>query len=429
MKSAVSLILYANLIIVLIVGNCKAQQQNWTHFRGDNLNGISYDPKVPVHWNDSTNILWKTDLKGKGWSSPVVYGNQIWLTTASADGKEMKGFCLDFSSGKEIFSILLFTPEKLQRKHAINTWATPTPCIENGFVYMNFGTFGTACINTSDGELVWKRTDLNCEHVQGPGSSLILYKNLLIVHCEGTDFQYIVGLDKATGKTVWRTDRARELYDPLPPIGKKAYTTPIIINVKGRDLLISNGSAVCNAFDPLTGKEIWRIVQGEDSTIAMPFWEDGVVYFISSFVTPTEGDKYAELFAVNPDGHGDIAATNILWRKKLPILQLLTPLLKDGIIYMVDTENSLLFLDARNGKTLFSEKLNTKYNSSPVYSGGYIFFTSVKGETLIIKPGTELEIVRKNSLPGQVYATPAFVRNSILMRTDSQLYRIGTQQD
>ena len=166
--------------------------------------------------------------------------------------------------------------------------------------------------------------------------------------------------------------------------------------------MISNGAAVCIAYDPETGKEIWRIVQGEDSTIAMPSEEDGIIYFYTSFVTPPGGKPYAELLAVDPDGKGDIAASNILWRARFPVLQLLTPLVKDGLIYTVDSEGTLLCMDAKTGETVWSEKLKGKYNSSPVYIAGHIYFNSIRGETLVIKEGKELEILARNSLDGEI---------------------------
>lgn len=412
-------------VVILGIQPAKSQQINWTHFRGNNLSGISSDVQAPVIWKDSTNVIWKTDIQGKGWSSPVVFDGQIWVTSASESGKEMSGICLDFDSGKLIYKLNLFQPDSAYPKHSINTYATPTPCIEEGFVYLHFGTYGTACVNTSNGKVVWKRTDLNCDHVQGPGSSPVLYKDLLILHIEGIDVQYLIALNKKTGETVWKTDRPADLNEPLLPIGRKAYITPVIVNVNGKDLIISNGSAVCIAYDPETGKEVWRIVQGEDSTIAMPLAENGIVYFYTSFVTPPDGDKYAELLAVNPDGVGNIDKSNVLWRFKSPILQLLTPLIKDGLIYTIDTRNVFYCLDAKTGQVVYSQKLKQKYNSSPIYAGGNIYFTSVKGETMVLKEGNQFQVVAENKLSGEVYATPAFLRNSILIRTDSQLYRIG----
>ncbi len=412
------------IISLLFSVAVQAQLQNWTHFRGLNLNAISESANPPTTWSETNNIRWKTDLDGKGWSSPVVLDNQIWLTSATDDGKKMNGLCLDFNTGKVLFNILLFTPDSVQAKHSINTYATPTPCLEKGFAYLHFGTFGTACVSTADGKIVWKRTDLNCNHVQGPGSSPIIYKGLLILHLEGVDEQYIVALDKRTGKTVWKTERPAKVYEPLAPIGKKAYITPIIVNVNGKNQLISNGSAICQALDPETGKEIWHVIQGTDSTIAMPVYENGLVYFIPRFVDSPTGEKYTEIIAVNPDGKGDIAQSNIVWRHKIPVLQLLTPVVKNGLIYMVDTQNNLLCLDAKTGKDVYTQKMKTKHYASPVYANGMIYFVSGKGETTVLKAGKNLNIVTENKLPGEVFATPAILRNQILLRTDKSLYCI-----
>jgi outer membrane protein assembly factor BamB len=347
------------------------------------------------------------------------------VTTATDDGKQLYAVCTDFETGEVIYDIKVFEPDSVYSKHPINSYATPTPCIEKGFVYVHFGQYGTACINTENGSIIWQRTDLKCNHIQGPGSSPIIYKNLLILHLEGSDVQYIVALNKTNGQTVWKTERRKELYDPLEPIGKKAYITPLIVNVKGRNMLISNGSAVCSAYDPETGKEIWWIVWGEDSTIAMPFSENGKVYFYTSYVVPPVGENYAELIAVVPDGQGDIAK-NILWRIKTPVLQLLTPVIRNGLIYTIDSEGNLKCIDSQTGNDIYSEKLRGKFNSSPVYAAGNIYFCSTQGEILVLKEGLEYNIIAKNRLEGEIWATPAILRNSILIRTSKFLYRIGS---
>ena len=416
-------------ILIFLTGIClHSQDTNWSHFRGNNLDGICPGSSLPSKWDESTNILWKVPVNGKGWSSPVVWGNQVWLTTATADGKEMFGICLDKNTGKEIFNLKLFESLTSYSKHDFNTYATPTPCIEEGFVYLHFGTSGTACVKTNDGSVVWKRTDLNCEHIQGPASSPIIYKNMLILHLEGTDVQYIAALDKSTGKTIWKTDRPKELYDKLKPIGKKAYITPIVINVKGRDILISNGSAACIAYDILTGKEIWRFIQGEDSTISMPITEDGVVYFYTGFVTPSEGEQYSELVAIDPSGTGDITSTKyVKWRFKEPVLQLLTPVIKNGLIYTINTKNQLTCMEAETGSPVYTRRMTSKYNSSPVYAGRNIYFTSVAGETTVLREGRKLDIAARNKIDGEVYATPAITGNMILIRTADNLYCIGNK--
>ncbi len=421
--------LFSQFIFIALLGfnwSCQSGSKGgeWTHFRGSDLRGISLDKSAPVSWTERDNIAWKSPMEGRGWSSPVAYNAQVWYTDATRDGKEMFAICTDFNTGENLFNVKVFQPDTLYRKHSINSWATPTPCIEKDYVYVHFGRYGTACLSTMTGEIIWSRTDLQCEHVQGPASSPIIYKDMLILHMEGSDIQYIVALDKSSGETVWKTERPAEIMDKLEWIGKKAYITPLIVKVAGQDLLISNGAAVCIAYDPETGKEVWRIVQGEDSTISMPTEEDGIIYFYTGFVTPPGGDPYAELLAVDPDGQGDIATSNILWRVKSPVLQLLTPLVKDGLLYTIDSEGSMLCLYAKTGETVWSEKLKGKYNSSPVYIAGHIYFNSIQGETLVIKEGRELEIVARNQLDGEIWATPAVVDGAILMRTSKYLYKI-----
>jgi outer membrane protein assembly factor BamB len=417
----------AIILSLLLSVNFSAQDRipEWSHFRGSQLNGISTETEIPVTWNDSTNIAWKTAIPGSGWSSPIVFGEQVWLTTATNGGKEMRALCLNFNTGEILLDRILFSPDTLYRKHSINTYATPTGAVEKGFVYLHFGRYGTACLETKTGQTVWERTDLQCEHIQGPGSSLLIYKDKLIVHMEGSDIQYIVALDKRTGETIWRTDRPKELYDRLDDIGKKAYITPIIMQVNGRDLMISNGSAACIAYDPETGKEVWRIVHGEDSTIAMPTEEMGIVFFYTSFETDQAGEKHAGLLAVDPGGRGDVGETHVLWRIQSPVLQLPTPVVVDGLLYTVDSEGMMLCLDATSGEPVWSKKMKGKFHSSPVYAGGNVYFSSTRGDTYVVKEGREPEIVAENSLEGEIWATPAVTGGAILMRTSKYLYKIA----
>ncbi|MGW8316140.1 MAG: outer membrane protein assembly factor BamB family protein [Bacteroidales bacterium] len=395
----------------------------WTRFRGPDLNGMAEGQGYPVSWDDSTHVEWKVSVPGKGWSSPLVLDAQIWVTTE--ENREMRALCYNWDNGALVHDILVFYPDTLYPKHSVNTYATPTGALEDGRLYVHFGRYGTACLDRETGDILWKRTDLQCEHIQGSGSSLFIYRDKLIVHMEGSDIQYIVALDKKTGKTIWRTERPKEVYDELEPIGKKAYVTPIIIQVNGQDLLISNGSAACIAYDPETGKEVWRIIQGEDSTISMPVSGDGILYFYTSFIV-RDGEKYCELLAVDPDGKGDIGGTHILWRLRSPILQLSTPVLVDGLLYTVDSRSLLSCLDGTTGQTVWSERLRGKYNSSPVFADGLIYLSSTQGRTHVFKAGRHWEPVAENSLEGEIWSTPAFTAGDIVIRTSEFLYKIGT---
>jgi outer membrane protein assembly factor BamB len=421
-KSLLCFFTIAAFLFGSLPGN--SQSENWTHFRGSNMNGIAVTSKVPLIWGDS-DMKWKTEIHDKGWSSPVIYNNQIWVTTAKDDGKELYAVCVDFRTGKIIYDISVFTPDSVFKKHETNSYATPTPCIEKGFVYVHYGSLGTACIRTTNGSIVWKRNDLKCDYMMGPASCPVIYKNLVILHFEGTDAAYIVALDKSNGKLVWRTDRPKEIYAPRPNIGKKAFTTPIIINVKGHDLLISNGSFVTVAYDPATGQEVWRVVRGAESTVAMPFTDKGVVFWFTGFMVADDKSTFCEILAVNPDGKGDITASNILWRKKAEQLQLLTPVIKDGLIYTVDAKNNMMCIDAVTGEEIWSTHVKANFNASPVSLNGNIWFFSVKGEVLVIKAGRKYEVVAQNKMDSGIWATPAFLRNSVIMRTEKYLCRIG----
>jgi outer membrane protein assembly factor BamB len=426
MKFFKILTLYLSIFVLFTPYIATPQQHTWTHFRGNNLDGIAIVNQTPIKWSGDSNIVWKAHIHDKGWSSPVVFNNQIWMTTASENGKKMFAVCLDFHTGETLYDILLFTPDSIFRKHNINSYATPTPCIEENFVYLNFGRYGTACINTNNGKTVWQRTDLEFEDIQGPGSSLMLYKDMLILHCEGIHKQQLIALDKSNGKTVWQKERPKEIYDKLEPIGKKAYVTPLIVHVHGKDQLISNGSAVCIAYDPDTGDEIWRVVGGIDSTISMPFSEDGMVYFHTGFKLDDEGEKYAELLAVDPAGKGDISESHIIWRMQTPILQLLTPVVKDGLIFTIDTKNIMMCIDAKNGDIIWSNRVRGKFNASPVYANGNIYFCSTRGDVLVIKADRSFNIIAQNKFEGEIWATPAILDRNILIRTSKYLYKIGS---
>lgn len=399
--------------------------ENWTHLRGNKLDGHSQSKNAPINWSETSNIVWKTEIRGVAWSSPVVFGDQIWTSSATENGKELFAVCTDFTSGKILKEIVLFKPDSVQHIHPTNSYATSTPCIEDGFVYVHYGTYGTACINTQTFETVWTRTDLNCEHMQGAASSPILYKDLLILHIEGTDVQYLIALDKHNGKTIWKTFRPHEFYKDIEPVYRKAYCTPIVVNVNGKDQLISNGSQLAIAYEPETGKEIWQVFYGDDSTVGMPLSYGGLVYVNSGWMFPKDGVAYCRLLAVDPDGSGDVTKTKVPWEIDLDVPQISTPVIVDSLIYMVHERGMLTCLNAKTGAVVWKEKLKDQFNASVLFSSGNIYLFGLKGKTYIIKPGLTFQLIAENQLEGQVKATPAIVRDQIIFRTDKFLYRIG----
>ncbi len=404
--------------------SCQSQTQNWTHFRGTNMDGHAQVETAPLHWNDSVNVAWKIPVKGLGYSSPVVYGNQIWLTSAAKDGKEFYVFCFDFETGRLLNEQTIFTAEEPQRIHSTNSYATPTPCIEKGRVYVHFGTFGTACINTENFQVVWKRTDMPCDHMQGPASSLILHNDKLIVHLEGTKDPYVAALNKNTGETIWKSVRPAKIYEPLEPVYRKSYQTPIVIDVDGRELLISNAAFMCFAHDVNTGEVIWTIEYGHDSTVSQPLYDNGLVFVNSGWIFEDNKPYFSRQYAVDPKGTGDVTKSHVKWMFEEEVPQIPTPVIVDGRMYMVHDRGMLTCIDAKTAEVIWKHELKGNFNSSPIYAGENLYFINVKGMCTIVKPGNSFQLVAENEISGTVKAVPVFVDNKMILRTDKNLLLI-----
>jgi outer membrane protein assembly factor BamB len=187
---------------LVMIGLTATASENWPQFRGPNGDGHAPAVQLPLTWSETNHVVWKTAIHDLGWSSPVVWDQQIWVTTATEDGKQEFAVCVDRATGKVMHDIKVFDTEKPEHVASVNSYASPTPVIETGRLYVHYGTYGTACLDTRTGAILWTRRDLNCDHHEGPGASPMLHGNLLVFTVDGRDVQYVVALDKATGKTV-----------------------------------------------------------------------------------------------------------------------------------------------------------------------------------------------------------------------------------
>ena len=227
-------------LLGLVLALSSPPKEVWTEFRGPNGTGTVADTMVPTVWSETQAVKWKTPIPGRGWSSPVIWGNQIWMTSATEDGKQMFVYCVDKQTGKVLHQRLLFENATTEPIHETNSYASPTPVIEAGRVVVHFGTYGTACIDTKTFKTIWQRRDLKCQHSVGPGSSPILYNNRVILTFEAIDVQYMIALDMKTGDTVWKTPRSTKL-SQVSAEERKAFSTPIIVQVNNQPMLISAG--------------------------------------------------------------------------------------------------------------------------------------------------------------------------------------------
>jgi outer membrane protein assembly factor BamB len=406
------------LCIVVSLGPCAAlADENWPRFRGPHANGHAGGAGLPATWSESKNVQWKTPIHDLGWSSPVVWGDQIWVTTATADGKVDYAVCVDKNTGKIIHDIKLWenaNPSPLG--NAMNCYASCTPVIEEGRVYVHFGSYGTACLDTATGKILWQRRDLPCEHFRGPGSSPILFENLLIFHMDGYDHQYVVALDKATGETVWKTDRDVD-YGTDNGDTMKAFCTPLVIEAAGKTQLISPTSKATLAYDPRTGKELWRVRYGSFSVAAMPLFDKELLYLNTGF-------GKADLLAVKPDGEGDVTQSHVVWTAKKSIGSKPSQVLVDGLIFNVHDSGVASCLDAKSGDELWSKRLGGEYSAALLYGDGKVYFCSHDGSTTVLKAARDHTELAKNQLDDGFMASPAVTGKALILRTKSALYRI-----
>jgi outer membrane protein assembly factor BamB len=420
---------------VLICGSQFARA-DWPEFRGPWGNGYASAPGntnligLPLHWSETENVKWKTEIPNRGWSTPVILGNDIWLTAATPDGHDFFAICVNKDDGKVRFDLPLFhsdNPEPLGNGSTMNCYATPSAVIEEGRVFVHFGSFGTACLDRKTGKVIWKRNDLPCRHYRGPSSSVVSCGKLLILTMDGADLQYLVALDKKTGKTVWKTDRSVPWNDQIGNVTqmtkegdhRKAHSTPLLVHA-GPDsglMLLSAGAKAAYGYDPLTGKEIWRVQYNDFSAAPRPVFGDGIAYFVS-------GMTKHELLAVRTDETGDVTDTAVKWRLRNHVGVYASPLLVDGLIYTAADESFVSCVDAATGEVVWTERIGGSYAASPVYADGRLYFFSEDGTTTVLKPGRTFESLAKNTLDAGFMASPAVDGKAFFLRTKAALYRI-----
>jgi outer membrane protein assembly factor BamB len=397
----------------------------WPQFRGPDGNGVSTATGLPIAWSETQNVRWKTPIHGRAWSSPVILGRQVWLTTATPDGKQLSALAIDKDTGKIQFDLKLFDVANPQFAHSFNSYASPTPVIEPGRVYVTFGSPGTAAIDTATGKVLWERRDLECNHFRGAGSSPVIFRDLLLMHFDGSDVQYVVALDKRTGKTVWQTKRSVDFQD-LEPNGKikadgdfrKAFSTPTIVMAGNEPVFVSLGSKAAYGYDPMTGKELWRIEEPTSfSSSNRPVAGHGLVFYATGWNT-------GQVLAVKPDGRGDVTSSHVAWRATRGAPKKPSLLVLGDLLMMVNDTGIVTCLDAKTGGELWTARLTDSYSASPIAAEGHVYFFSEDGKATVIEAGRAFKVLAENSLDDGFMASPAVDGKALYLRTRTHLYRI-----
>lgn len=435
------------LLLTCCLGSSFTSAQTWPQFRGPDGNGIAKVQSTPIQFGEKENVRWKTQLPGKAWSSPVLADGVLWATTAIeripteeekiamfedakiearkfkqlaiAKSIDLKLVAIDYANGSLLKTVDLINFEKPDAIHTLNSYASPTPVIDGKNIYCHFGNYGTFCLDRTSYDLVWKRR-LPLQHSVGPGSSPIIYQDSLVLIQDGLERQYVTALDKRTGETIWETDRPE--MDAPSGDQKKAYSTPIAVTDKlGREQLICMASQYMVSYDPKSGDEIWRCYHGKGfSVVPRPVYSDGKVYFSTGFGKP-------ELWAVRIDGKGDVTDTHVAWRVKKSIPAKPSPIVHDGLIYVMADNGVASCLNAETGKEVWKKRIGGDYSASPLLAGGHLYFGSHDGKVTVMQPGTEGNVVAENQLDGQIMASPAAIDDSLVIRTLHAIYRIDAK--
>jgi outer membrane protein assembly factor BamB len=384
--------------------------EDWPEFRGPTAQGHSTERGLPLEWSESRNVMWKARVPGLGWSSPVVAGGRVWVTSAIKEhGGSLRALAFDLETGRELVNAEVFRTKSADPLNAKNSLASPTPIVEGDRVYVHFGADGTAALTTS-GEIVWK-IRLSYESQHGSGGSPVVHGDLLIFSADGSDRAFVIALEKQTGKTRWKTSRRQP--------SDQAYSTPLVIRVGDRDEVVSVGAFRAEAYEPESGKEIWRVGYGDGfSNVPRPVYGHGLVYIATGFQQPS-------LLAVRPDGTGDVTRTHVAWtlRRGAPLTP--SPLLVGDELYIVNDGGIVSCLDATTGETRWQHRLDGNFSASPVFADGRIYFLNEEGVATVILPGKEFRTLATNHLDGATLASMAVSAASIFIRTDTHLYRIG----
>src|SRR5262245_29533757 len=387
-------------------------EKDWPWWRGPGLDGKSRDREVVTKWTPTQNVIWKTPVPGRGHSSPVLWGDRIFLTTADEQEQTQRILAFDRNTGKPLWNVVAHKGGFL-RKYPKNTQASATPACDGERVYAVFINTDGLHVTATDleGKIVWRRQAGAFQSEHGYGSSPVLYKSLVIVNGDSLKGSFQAGLDRATGKVVWKTDRKTT--------GRHGnYATPVIATLAGKPQLIQTGMDEVTGYDPETGKQLWSCTGLSEVTANTAACSDKLVFASGGF-------PEKNLLAIRADGSGDVTRTHVVWKTKSGVTYVPSPLYHDGRLYVVNDGGIATCVAADTGKEVWQERLPGAFSSSPVLVGDLLYVTSEAGKTFVLRTGPKFEVVATNDLADGGFATPAICGGRLYLRTSRFLYCIG----
>jgi outer membrane protein assembly factor BamB len=388
---------------------------DWPQFRGPGGQGISNARNVPLNWSTSSNIVWRADIPGRGWSSPVLHRGRLYVTSAvmSENGKpSLRALCLDAGGGKLLWNTEVFVHTGSTYIHNKNSHASPTPVVEGDRLFVHFGHQGTACLDL-DGKVLWRNTTLKYSPVHGGGGSPILVDEALIFSCDGASDPFVAALNSKTGQVLWKTARS------FSAKKKFSFSTPLLINANERNQVVSPSSGAVCAYDPKDGRELWRVRYAEGySVVPRPVFGHGLLFISTAFDNP-------EVVAIRPDGQGDVTDSHVVWTLAKGAPKTPSMLLVDDELYFVSDGGIASCVDAKTGRVHWSERVGGNYSASPLLADRRIYLQNEEGVGVVLAPGKTFQQLARNSLGERTLASSAVTDGALFIRTEAHLYRIG----
>ncbi len=413
------------LTVGLLLGVCPSGwAEDWTEFRGATGQGVSGAVGLPVEWGAKKQVVWKVVVPGSGWSSPVVAGERIYLTSAVPKGSERPGadrglgvMALDAADGKVVWQKTLFVQKDSEapKIHQKNSHASPTPIVEAGRVYAHFGHMGTACVDAESGDVIWMTREHGYAPVHGNGGSPVIAGDLLIFNADAAQDPAVIALEKETGKLRWKVKRVSEAKR------KFSFCTPLLIEVGGVKQLITPGSGVVQALNPETGEEIWRVGYDQGySVVPRPVFAEGLLYVCTGYDKPG-------LLAIRVDAEakGDVTKSHLAWRLDKFVPHNPSPVVVGGELYCLADNGVLSCVDAKSGKVHYQERCTGPASSSILAADGKLFLLDERGQGCVVEAGTRFKLLATNAMDERCLASYAVVGKDLLLRTAEHLYRLG----
>jgi outer membrane protein assembly factor BamB len=419
------------LCITAMAGLClcltalpEVSAQNWPQFRGPASQGITQETGLPVQWSATSNVIWKTTLPGPGHSSPIVWGDRIFLTAfrserisnayaarflLSARG-QLVVLALDKTSGKILWERPVKAPS-IEALHPTNSPASPTPVTDGRYVYVYFGSAGLAAFDFN-GTAVWEKKLGPFPSDWGSASSPVLYGNTLLLNVDTDGEDFLLAVDKSSGKTIWQTPRGQVT---------RSWSTPIIWNANGRDEIVVSGSQRVKGYDPVSGKELWTVDGLTEWVAPTPVTAHGLLFVASN------GPGGNIIMAIRPGGSGNITRSHVAWRYERGAPYTPSPVVVGDYLYAVRSGGLLTCLNAKTGVEVWQQRLPARgdYYASLLAGDGKIYALSEDGEASVIAAKPTYQLLSVNDMGERSMASPAVSSGRIYIRTDSALYAIG----